>query len=187
MKSTTQRTPEERYEALLRSWQQAPPHRYTLSEVEKLVTRRYHAEEIDLYSIHIEAYRQDPDVDEKYISKLLTITGPPVLRSIYTAEERLHHDDDVPLDSGGAPNGGFQYEQLRVQHLRGTRISVVLESFGGHVTGYRVYGNCAHLGDLLCAMIGARDMTLGDLGDLAFRYYLDCLDKNGFIVVKKLS
>ena len=73
------------------------------------------------------------------------------------------------------------YDLLNIQHGHGTRISVVLEADGDHVSGWKAYGLSFALQDLLAALVGVRDMRPGDTSDRGFQWHLECLDRLGML------
>lgn len=83
------------------------------------------------------------------------------------------------------------YNLLTIQHALGLRTSVVLEREGGQVTGAKVYGMSDYLSTFLISVTGYREagtdernyysMVAGDVNDLGFSWYLDCLARHGMI------
>ncbi|WP_104125849.1 hypothetical protein [Cryobacterium sp. Y57] len=80
---------------------------------------------------------------------------------------------------------------LTIQHALGQRRSIVLEREGGQVTGAKVYGMSDYLSTFLVAVTGYREagtnernyysMVTGDVNDVGFNWYLDCLARHGMI------
>jgi hypothetical protein len=175
------------YEALKDRWERARPHTYTCAELERLLERRFGAYEIPLTTISDEDYANDDDVDERRIYKLMTITDPEVIAMLQTDEERAQltaAPAEVDQDWRGLLTGettALGYDLLNLQHGQGTRISVVLEADGDHVSGFKVYGLSFALQDQLTALVGLRDMRPGDTSDRGFQWHLECLDRLGML------
>ena len=175
------------YEALKDRWERARPRTYTCAELERLLERRFGAYEIPLTTITDEDYARDDEVDERRIYKLMTITDPEVIAMLQTDEERAHLTTapaEVNQDWRGLLSWGtteLGYDLLNIQHGHGTRISVVLEADGDHVSGFKVYGLSFALQDLLSALVGVRDMRPGNTSDRGFQWHLKCLDRLGML------
>jgi hypothetical protein len=175
------------YEALKDRWERVRPRTYTCAEFERLLERRFGTYEIPLTTITDEDYARDDEVDERRIYKLMTITDPEVIAMLQTDEERAHlttapaevNQDWRGLLSWGTTDLG--YDLLNIQHGHGTRISVVLEADGDHVSGFKVYGLSFALQDLLSALVGVRGMRPGDTSDRGFQWHLECLDRLGML------
>lgn len=151
--------------------------------VENLLMRKFNAIEIPLYSIHPEDYGNDDEIDETKIYKLFTITNPETLKKIFTKDEKFMHTDDRKDNIVyNIKDEELIYNTLIDEHNKGYRLSIVLESDDNiHVSNFKVYGITEYLNTYLIALIGLKEMILGDLNDNDFIYYLECLEKHSFI------
>ncbi len=196
--------------SLLERWKKAEPQTCTTEAVERWLEKEFRAYEIPLAAISSADYRNDEEVREVLIYKLYTITHPEVLQRLYSEEEKAMKDcgpeayedywKSLFLDrrSGAAtvrsalPDASWlAYNLLTIQHALGQRTSVVLEREGDQVTGAKVYGTSDYLSTVLVAVTGFREagadernyysMVTGDVNDVGFNWYLDCLARHGMI------
>lgn len=187
-----------RLHELLDRWRAVMPPPVTVDELVQRLAREYRAYEIPLYIITEEDYRNDEEVRENLITRLMTITNEDVLDRIYDDEARelqtmpAEEKDRFYWHYLFADDKGLPYRLLLTQHALGQRSSVVLEQEGEFVTGFKVYGHSGPLIDRLTAWVGRPErgggpvptyptMRRGDINDWAFAHYLEALVKAGMI------
>lgn len=161
-----------------------------------LLSHRFHAYEIST-SIHPpQDFLMDDEVREEDVWRLFTVDDPAVLRAIIDEEEAsmaaLHVADPMwenwrrilgncEGEVESMPPVGFYL--TTIQHSRGERVSVLLESADRqHIDGFKVYGLSHRLFAFMLAHVGwqkraqhpsnPQGVRLGDLGDEDFRQYL---------------
>lgn len=153
--------------------------------IEHILMKKFKAVEIPLYSIHPDDYKNDEEVDETKIYKLFTITNPEILDKICNEEEKeMFEEERYDHTEVDVPHDEITYNNLIIEHNKGYRKSVVLESEDGiHVSNAKVYGLSEYLTTYLVALIGLpeREMILYDVNNRGFQFYLECLKKHNFI------
>lgn len=143
--------------------------------IEKILMDKYGAFEIPLYSIDIEDYTNDDEVNEKKIYKLFHIDNHNILKEIV---DSFAIDDE---DYTSEMSSNFDYDTLIAKHNAGQGISIVLESNDGqHVSNYKVYGPAQKLVSHLFCYIPPENLDT-NINNLDYQFYLECLEENNFI------
>lgn len=167
-------------------WRRTNLRKARISEVVLMLERRFSAYEIPIESISADDYKNDEEVDEKHLAKLMTITDPRVLNQIYGPDEWEHKETDPgEIDADWRSvlqSDDVTYSMILAQHSQGTRTTILLESVDGvHPSGSKVYGTSYLLTDLLVAKIGVKGMEVGNLEDRNFQFYLECCARSTLI------
>ncbi len=163
--------------------------KFNKKEIEHIIENKFQAIEIQLYSISKTDYTNDEDVNEQEIYKLYTITDPKVLNELFNKFEKTMFNEDLESQNEDyislqsiKDKEDYIYTKLILEQNYGKRLSIVLESNKkDHISNFKVYGCSNYLNKYLVALIGLKNMDIGNLNDRNFQFYLECLEENNFL------
>ncbi|WP_144560196.1 hypothetical protein [Shouchella miscanthi] len=151
-------------------------------QIEHILKEKFKAIEIPLSTIPQDDYRNDEEINEDYIYKLLTITDPDVIVKIRDEADVKAIGDEIGYKNKLSDISHLNYDLLIKEHNSGNRVSVVLEKpNSSNISNFKVYGFGQNLVNYLVARLGVPDMEVGDVYDRAYQFYLECLFKTGLI------
>lgn len=163
----------------------------SVQEIENMLMGRFGMTELPLYTIPLEAYLDDDEVDHRLVAKLYTTVDPEIINQMASNDEvdyfGQQYDEELweslsaqqkLLGEGVVDIRIPSYTQMRREHETMQRVSVVLQRDPKDpaVAGdFKVYGAGQNLRYAIWVRTGVFGMRRGRLKDPRYELYLDAL------------
>lgn len=165
---------------------------FTKERVVEIITSKFEAKEFS--KTEVLDLVNDDQLEYEKIYKCFIIDDPSLLIKLFSNEEKQDHREQVldnrvnPLNPKKVKNKEWKYNHLLLDEQEGRRIDVILESKDGiYITEFTVRGCCEKISRYVNALIVGALIQNGlaefhdDINDEYFQFYLENLDKFGFL------
>ncbi|WP_416147654.1 hypothetical protein ACM26V_15615 [Salipaludibacillus sp. HK11] len=179
------------YESLYKKYLHRKDHLcFTKEDVERIIIKKFKATSFP--KEYLLDLKNDDHFEYDKIYKCFVIDDPQILHGLYSDEERKCHREEL-LDHRENPLNPrkvkeWDYNHILMDELEGRRIDIVLESKDGEViTEFKLRNMCEAVGGYLNALVVGILLERGlaeypeDIHDDYFQYYLENLEKYGFL------